>query len=497
VIIQEYASRSVNNLRILFDLDITQLNSQWVNAGAGVWWLNVDAIYPTVDPSLLVGFTAQTIPAVGSVNVDSTQLAEASTLLECSNNNETFYWDGANLYIHLSDGGSPYLHQITIGVVFGYSREGFTPVDSTVFYESRLLGVPRISKARDPLFYGKLQYEGGSVELNNGDGGLDTIGEDNNAYGNQARVSMGFADQSINDYQRVFTGFVETLSVDERGVTIAFKDKRKQLSKKILYTCTALNALEAIEEILLDNYSIPYNGLYFDTAIWEAEKPKALNVTIDLQREEPAIDVIQKICESTFGLFVVNVDGKYSFRVVRPGDAATYIIPDYDIINSPRAVYDPSEVITSTRVGYARDWTTTGSAYTYLNDTSQEADIYARYKTYNERTFETYLPDLTSAQTFSDAVLGRSGTIRPTFELEVPIKYYAIDVGDFAEIAINRPNATWFGERKCEIIGKSYNLDRGTITLIAKKYGNEIAYRITTDGLSRFTTDGAIRKVGA
>jgi hypothetical protein len=491
------ASKSTNNLRVLFDLDITQVNYQWVNAGAGVWWLNVDAIYPTVDPSLLVGFTAQTIPAVGSVNVDSTQLAEASTLLECSNNNETFYWDGSNLYIHLADGGSPYLHQITIGVVFGYSREGFTPVDSTVFYESRLLGVPRISKARDPLFWGKLQYEGGSVELNNGDGGLDTIGEDNNAYGNQARVSMGFADQSINDYQRVFTGFVETLSVDERGVTIAFKDKRKQLSKKILYTCTALNALDAIEEILLDNYGIPYNGLYFDTTAWDAERSRALNVTINMQKTESAIEVIQKICESTFGLFLVKPDGKYSFKIVNTADPSIGMIHEYDIINSPTATYDPGEVISSTRVGYARDWTTTGSAYTYLNDTSQEADIYGRYKTYNERTFETYLPDLASAQDFSDAVLARSGTIRPTFDIEVPIKYYSFDVGDFVNIEINRPNTTWFGERKCEIIGKTYNLDRGTVSFSIKKYGGELFDRITTYGDTRVTTDGDVRRVGA
>jgi hypothetical protein len=495
---QERANKSVNNLRVLFDLDITQLNSLWVNAGAGVWVVNVNGVYPWVDSSLLSGFTViQSFPAVGSVLVDSMQLVKASSLLECSENVESYYWDGSNLYITCPNWDSPYLHEISLGIVSGYSRQGFTPVGGASFYESRLIGVPSISKSRDPLFWGKIQYEGGSVDLNNGDGGLDQLGESYNVYGNQARISIGFADQDISEYKRLFTGFVETLSISETGITISFKDKRKSLTKKILYSCTAKNALDAIEEILLDNYSIPYNALYYNIALWEEARARALDITIDMQKEEQAIDIIQGICESTFGTFITDPDGKYAFRIIRPGDAAEYIIPNDDILNNPTATYDPSEVVSSTLIGYARDWTTTSSAYTYLNDTSQESDIFGKYKVYNEKTFDTYLPDLTEAQAFSDMVLEYVGDIKPVFEIELPIKYYAIDVGEFAEIAINRPHATWFGERKFEVVKKAFNLDRGTITLGIRKYGGEIFYRVTTDGDDRITTDGEIRKVGA
>jgi len=321
------------------------------------------------------------------------QLVEASTLLECSNNVESFYWDGVNLYVHCQEHDSPYLHQISLGVVSGYSREGFTPVNSNAFYYSRLLGVPSVSKARDPLFWGKLQYEGGSVNLNNADGNLDQLGESYNVYGNQARISIGFADQDVSEYQRLFTGFVETLSINEEQVTISFKDKRKQLTKNIVYTCSNLNALEAIEEILLANYAIPYNSLYYDTDTWNDAKTKAYNVTINMQTAESAIQVIQSICESTFGVFLVDPYGRYSFKVIRAGDAAEYTVNEEDILNFPTATYDPSEVISSTKIGYARDWTTSQSQYTYLNDTSQESTIYERYKTYNEKTFNTYLPN--------------------------------------------------------------------------------------------------------
>jgi len=494
----ERAAKSVNNFRVLFALDITQTNEQWVNHGAGIWVVNSSAIYDWVDSSLLSGLTAQTIPEVGSVLVDDMQLVEASTLLECSDNDGSFYWDGSSLYIHIDGGDSPYIHTVLIGIVFGYSREGFAPVNSPTFYHGRLLGVPSISQSRDPLFWGKLQYEGGSVELNNGDGALDLIGEDYNVYGNQARIWAGFADQDISEYKRLFTGFSETVSVSETGVSLSFKDKRKQLTKSITYTCSAKNALEAIEEILLDNYDIPYNALYYDIDSWETAKPLAESVTIDMQSAESSIEIIQNICQATFGIFIVKANGKYSFKIVRPGNAATFEIPANDIMNNPTASYDPSEVIISTKIGYAKDWTLPeASAYTYLEDTTQEATIYARYKTYNQKEFKTYLPDIAAAQRFSDIILDYAGTIKPTFEIEVPIKYYFVEVGDFGEIEINRATSTWFGTRKCEVIGKTYNLDRNTITFKVKKYGSEIAYRVTTDGEYRFTSDDELRKVGA
>jgi hypothetical protein len=184
--------------------------------------------------------------------------------------------------------------------------------------------------------------------------------------------------------------------------------------------------------------------------------------------------------------------------VVRPGDAAEYEIPDYDIINYPRATYDPSEVISSVKVGYARNWTISGaSGYTYYTDTSREAEIFARYKTYNQRTFDTMLPTLADAQAYASVILDYAEEIRPRIELEVPMKYYLIDVGDFVQVSINRQNSTWFGERKCEVIRKVYNLDRNTISLTVKKYGDEISYRAVTTGELRATTNAETRKVGS
>ena len=493
----ERASKSVNNSKILFSMDITQENIQWTNRGAGVWVVNKDGLYPWVDSTLLTGFTAQNIYEVGSVIVDSLQLAESSTILDCSNTEGTFYWDGDYLYVHLIGGDPPSIHLMNIGIVFGYSDSGLTPVDSRINYPGRIISLPSVSQARDTLYWGKLQYNGGNVQLNNGDGYFDLLGENYNIYGNQARVLVGFKDLSIADYERIYTGFVESVSIDETGMSVSFIDKRKQLTKPIVYTCTAKNAVEAVQEILLDNYSVPFNEIYYNTAQWTDAIGKALTVTIDMQTEESAIKVIEGICQSTFGVFLIDNLGRYSFKVIRPADAATFEIPEYDILNYPRASYNPSEVITSTRIGYARDWTISGSSgYTYLTDTSQESDIFAKYKTYNQKTFDTFLSDLTTAQAFSDVILAYAGTINPVLDIEVPLKYYNIEIGDFVEIQINRATTMWFDLRKCEILSKTWNLDRNTITFKVKKYGSELGTRITTDGDLRVTTDGYFRRTG-
>jgi hypothetical protein len=107
------------------------------------------------------------------------------------------------------------------------------------------------------------------------------------------------------------------------------------------------------------------------------------------------------------------------------------------------------------------------------------------------------LPTLADAQAYASVILDYAEEIRPRIELEVPMKYYLVDVGDFVQVAINRQNSTWFGERKCEVIRKVYNLDRNTISLTVKKYGDEISYRVTTDDYMRATTSDEIRKVGS
>jgi len=475
----QYNERSVSDRRILFEIDQTQINTQWINAGAGVWYVNFDNLYPEVETELIPAwFVVQTVVNVGSVQVLGIPLTKASTLLQCSENEATFFYDVANkeLYIHLLDSVDPILSQvINIGVVFGYSFDSFNPAGIDLHYEGRLLSIPQINKSRDPMYWGKIQFEGGSVSLNNADGFFDQFGEDNNVYGNATRVKFGYRDLPISEYATVFIGYAEKVEISPTQLQLSFKDKRKQLSKVVTYSCTNKNALTAIEELLLDNYAVAYNTVYYDITQWEIAKALAYTVTLNYTKETEVIKIIEDICASIFGLFIVEVDGRYSFKITSPSDlSGTLVIPNDDIINDFSLSYDPSQIISSTKIGYSKDWTTTGSAYTYLVDTSQEASVFSSYKTYSQKTFDTSLPDLTQAQDFSGRILEYASVVRAQTKIEVPIKYWTLDIGDFVDIQLNRSATDWMGWRKCEILSKDFELDKGTIVFGIKKYGAEL-----------------------
>src|SRR3990167_1530185 len=167
----QYAARSVADARVLVELDLGIINLQWVNNGAGLWCVNTDGLYSWVDSTLLGGFTDQGFAAIGSVRVDGGEQTDAGSMLTLVTATETFWYDDSGtLWVHLINNDAPSMHTIAIGVVYGYSFDDFTPVGASQAYEGRLLGAPAIAKRRDPLYFGKLAFGGGSITLANGDG---------------------------------------------------------------------------------------------------------------------------------------------------------------------------------------------------------------------------------------------------------------------------------------------------------------------------------------
>ena len=113
----------------------------WLNYRPGIFYYNFDGIYPLIDPEFLVD--VPTIPGVtdvGSVYSDSTQLAEASSIVELDNE-PSFYYDQPNnmLYIRLQNYDPPGIHQISGGPVFGFAKTHYVDPVTKTEYESRLL----------------------------------------------------------------------------------------------------------------------------------------------------------------------------------------------------------------------------------------------------------------------------------------------------------------------------------------------------------------------
>ena len=219
---------------VLVEIDLTTIQDFWANRYAYVWYLNMDQVYADIDASLL-GSTVDTlnISRVGSFSQDGVQLTEG-TLAQVISTEERWHWDqpAKMLYIHLVNGDDPRLHDVRIGAVTGFAR---TPVvHNDVLYEPRLASVPAISKRKDPLYFSRIAFSGGEIIIINTDGAYDTFAEDNDdLYGNPARVLLGFDDDAYADYRKMFSGYIERARIGRDALEISVQDKRKQLSRKV------------------------------------------------------------------------------------------------------------------------------------------------------------------------------------------------------------------------------------------------------------------------
>jgi len=404
--------------------------------------------------------------------VDSVAQTSVASLGVLTDATESFYWDSGNrkIYVCLVNYDEPYIHSIMLGIAYGFSFDEFAPDNSSQFFEGRLLGSPVVSQSRDPLFWGKIQYSVGSLSVINTDGKYDTFAQDNDVYGNEARVKFGYKQLPIDDYVTIYTGTLQSIGVSEEELELGIIDKRSQLTKPIQYTCTNKNALDAIVEILVSAYSVIYNETYFDTTAWAAAKANAPNITIDMKKPGAVIDLIEDICASTFGLFLIGPDNRYSFKIVDTSTTALTTIVHTDILNRHSIKYDPSEVISSVKVGYNKNWDSDYvSPYTFVTDTSAEAAIYLKYKTYNQKTFYTLLNTATAASTYATNILNYAKDVHGIGELVVPMKYYGYNVADIVNAEITRETTPMLGSAmtsvtKLEITSKAYNLRDGTIT---------------------------------
>ena len=493
------AQRSVSQHRVLVEIDIGISNEQWVNNGAGIWAVDTNNAYSWVDASLLGGFTAQGFRPIGSVKADGIPLTKGTSLLDLADTPSAFYYDGpdAKLWVVMPSYDEPALHTVSIGQIYSYSRAAYTPIGGPVPVEGRMVNAPSPSESRDPLFFGRFRYPAISVQLQNGDGEFDTWGRDTDIYGNDARVLIGFEDLAYSKYRKVYTGFMQSVTVGEDTISIGISDKRKQLTKPLInYSTTNTNALTAIEEILAEAYSYTFDSTFYDLTAWGIAKALVGNITLNYQEPAAVIDIIEYITASVFGLFRVDADNLFSFKVVDTDDSITTLIQAADILGPHSISYDPTEVVSSVRIGYARDWTAAaGAQYTYYTDTDQETTVFNRYKTYNERTIDTALIDEAAAIAYGTRFLAYTTVARGVETITVPLENYALTLGDQVGVVTQRGAQSMLGERKAEVVSIEYALDTPVMRLGIRHGGLTDAVRKTEGGAIRNTEDSDIRVI--
>ena len=328
----QIASKSVSPYPalVIAELDIGKLNIQWVNYGAGIWAFNTDGMYSWVDSSLLSGFTAFDYANIGSVYVDGLFITQVYTLAEVTTVDHCFFWDRANntLYIKIHGYDEPFIHKVIVGVTYGYSYSDISPEDSEQVYEARLKNEITINAERDPMFFGRIAYVSGNVDLINADGNFDSFPDENDIYGQEVRFLFGYSNLSFDDFKLLSRMLVENVSLDEESFSLSLVDKRKHLSKKVNYTCEEKNALDAIVELLEESYGYTYTSLYYNTTVWNELRKYAPNITIAYDDEDDkveVIEIIEEICTSIFGIFISDEYNRFSFKYI--GSPVEYALP--------------------------------------------------------------------------------------------------------------------------------------------------------------------------
>lgn len=218
---------------ILLELDIGILHRVWFNRFAFVYYFLLDAVFPLIDPSFLGGVTALDIEMVGSLSADAMALRQAASLTQVQSESSTFYWDTAarGVYFHLDDHNRPALHRMVLGVVKAFANEAGQY--GNTMYEGRLKSAPNLEQRRDPLFYGRLEFGGGTVQLVNDDGELDLMAEELDLFGNAARLFLGFDDEPRDQFRRLGTFAIGKVDIGHEMVSVELVDVRRYLAKRI------------------------------------------------------------------------------------------------------------------------------------------------------------------------------------------------------------------------------------------------------------------------
>lgn len=578
-LIQKPSSKKV----VIVELDIGNLQDFWANWRAGCWVVNFSLDYdsdPEIADAFLNTLTVHEVINIGSVLSDGVQLTLVSSTAEVQSNEQSFYWDAdtKDLYIHLENGDEPSLHSVNVGEVIGIAN--FAGTHNTQPYESRLVGLPSVSKSRDPLFYGKISFDGGNVTVDNRDGEFDRRGESWDIFGNAARILVGFDELGYADFEKAFTGYIEGVRIGPENMEAQLIDRRKSLSKKIpdavfdqttypnlkdenvgktipvgygvmldvpavctneeesspstyafklfdmryhdaINEITAVyvdgaevtpdstdlvnatfelldadydpgdtvtvdckgyedmtgalieNALDIIKDLLTIYFPIYYTATYFNTSEWETAEALAPDINLFVEKPTEIIELIEEISTSVFGLFIIQDNGLYTYRIYDADREISQFISRDELLEVPVVEYDPTEVLTSTYVGYAKRWNEDDSPY--LHDTSQEQDIFERFKVKREETFDTLLTNSTDAQTFSDRVLALSGDVRRIFTIRTKWQTIQREIGDFVRVDVYRRKSAMLGVCKAEVIGIDKNfLDMEVILTcrLIEVYGN-------------------------
>lgn len=195
--------------------------------GKGIYGRSLygEASYATIPASANVD--AADIP---TLKVEGTTFVKVENLATCQSTELSFYYDliTQNIYVNYA----PPLNGLTVnvGTTIGYSNKAV--YHNNLYYQPRIKSIPALKIARDKLFSGVTTFQGGTVTLINTDGEFDHLGLDD-IYGQVVKLKYGSPSLTYDEYETIYTGYIDGYDLVGLDVVIAIKDERKNFGRNI------------------------------------------------------------------------------------------------------------------------------------------------------------------------------------------------------------------------------------------------------------------------
>jgi hypothetical protein len=199
-----------------FNGDTTYTDSQAVE-----WYWN--GVSSVSDPS----------PIINGVRVNSVQLAQVNTLQECIDNDQTFFYDAPDLYVHYPNSANDYaqpmqrrfIQKASIFLANNMDRMNKGYFGNT-YYEPTALDFGGFSVAADPLKLGLIAANKSTVNIQNNNGKYDDAELTSTIGAVSETLVVPENEMNLNNARTVFKGFTNGADQRDKDIKYAIEEQR-------------------------------------------------------------------------------------------------------------------------------------------------------------------------------------------------------------------------------------------------------------------------------
>jgi hypothetical protein len=261
----DYIDKPQSKKISIVEIDVPISDYLWINYQSGIFYTMLTPTSNTFldDYGVAQYWNGQNDEYynIQSLNIDGTLYSEVANIATCISTEKSWFYDTdtTEFYIHFEGHNPPWFYgRIALGAAIGFTNQIDTTCNNyfeDIYYEPLIESIPNLSKKKDPLFFGVIQYQGGSISFNNTSGYFDDFAT-RDLYGQPIRIKLSFEGLDFDEQLLVYSGRVEGFSHDFNTFKLTVADLRKLLSRKLPINTLSLTAYPDMDS-KLDGTPIP------------------------------------------------------------------------------------------------------------------------------------------------------------------------------------------------------------------------------------------------